>query len=115
MKYIKLFENKKIELNEYVICKKSFHPNHDENGIMNNFINTSIGQIVGIYHRHFNPYVVKYTNLPKEFYHRNDFFNTTNPYQKDMLCTEVEADDILYHSKDKSELELILSKDVYNI
>jgi hypothetical protein len=116
MKYLKLFENyNSIEIGEYVICKNLIYPTHDDNGIMNNFIHSTIGQITLIMDRDYKQYQVKYSNLPEEFYYRNDFYNITNPHEEGVLFVDVDLKDIDHHSKDKSELELILSSQEFNL
>lgn len=116
MKYLKLFENyNSIEIGEYVICKNLIYPTHDYNNIMNNFIHSTIGQITSIMDRDYRQYQVKYYNMPEEFYYRNDFYNVTNPYEEGVLFVGVNLEDIEHHSKNKSELELIISAQNYNL
>lgn len=112
MRYIKKFENSyNIEIGEYVICD-------EESGNKNytNFLKNNIGQVVSYYDNVKYPYVVKYENIPDNILNRFDEVDI--PDQPGFLYKDrrvMGEEEIIFHSKDKKDLEMFLTANKYNL
>lgn len=94
MKYIKKYENNRIDDGEYVIVdhKKEIYMN------WRNFVKNNVGKIVSHYY------------VDKHLIYIIDFdCNIGDGYRR------YNSNDIIAHSKNKNELETILSANKYNI
>ena len=108
MKHIKLFESYNIgepAVGQFVICNEV---NKDKN--LELFINNNIGKIVtglsidvpG------KDYYIRYYNIPENI--RGHFSDNSKSSKRCMVRREIK-----YWSSDKSELEILLSANKYNI
>ena len=99
MKYIKTFESKLTpQIGDYVICKDEY------NTVIQDFISNSIGIIIpGETGRKY--YTVKYENIPRSIrtYFRIDGDRSFG------------KNDIVYHSKNKEDLEHFVQANKYNL
>ena len=116
MKYIKLFEelDEPIEVGDYIIREE------DRFNELKPFFKENIGVVVDIPAKlkkddknvldqvSLSQYVIQYYNVPKELY---PFFNLKNGnfYR---YCS---LNEIIYHSKDKEEVEARIASQKYNI
>ena len=111
MKYIKKFENVKIEpkIGDYVIIEPSslfVHGSTFSDLTTKEFISNNIGQITHIQNpEQCRPIIsVRYFNIPS---HLIKFFHT--------YCRDYRKDEIVEISKNKEELELKLQAKKYNL
>jgi len=109
MKYIKQYEELNSglpKINEYVICEVGdvFDTYNISN--LNLFLNNNIGQIVNI--NRYDIYQIKYQNIPDDI---SNMFTTINNNN----VRNMRLDNILYCSKNKEELETLLSTNKYNL
>jgi len=105
MKHIKKFETTdKPQINDYVICHEEY--DDDVEGI-NTFLDNNIGQIIGRFNNNdiTSPFLVKYENIPNDIGY---MFNKDKSRQ--MLNYE-----IIHFSKNKEDLEHVLSANKYNL
>lgn len=96
------YENINAQIGDYVIIDPYTHPKEVENWILNN-----IGQIIDI--ENYDTYIVKYENIPTGW---EDHFSY-NDEQKNIRKTQKSG--IKHISKNKEELELIISQNKYNL
>jgi hypothetical protein len=102
MKYLKLYENfNKPEIGDYVICRSFYN-----NKYLNIFLSENIGQIVIINDKSLYSYIVKYNS--KDLKNLRTLFNNAG-------FRKFQENEILHFSKNKEDLELILSARKYNI
>jgi len=114
MKYLRFFENSQIieddkyHIGDFVICKETNRVGSNDPEIYNffNFIDNNIGKIVDTDAAGFD-YIVKYKKIPKNI---QNYF-----YRKNNTSRGMSESEILYHSKNKEELETILFSKKYNI
>jgi hypothetical protein len=96
-------------IGDYVLCKKT-GMHYKE---LNEFLNNNIGRNVGGYQTNDLEYIIRYSNVPKDImYH---FWNTTNPYIKDMGFITISRYDVISYSNNKEDLERILDTNKYNL
>jgi len=100
MKYIKKFEknDNKPELGDYVIVSEI------NNSIVYDFISNSVGRFVVFIDNNINQYHIRFDDIPEEL---NSFFSYD--------CRNYRLHEILYWSKDKKDLEIILQSNKFNI
>lgn len=108
MKYIKTFENHKeewrpkLEIGDYVVLNPDTFDNN-----FNNFIKNKIGTVISMYIENSQTAVrVKYDNVPLEFKYM--FLRDSD----EIIFT---LNNVKYFSKNKKDLEYILSEDKYNL
>jgi len=109
MKHLKTFEdnNFKYNIGDYVICK--FY-NDGENHELNIFLKNNIGQIIDITKYlglEINKYIIQFDNIPK---HLNWYKIAV--YDSSIQFTDR---DIVYCTKDKSELEMMINSKKFNL
>jgi hypothetical protein len=118
MKYIKQYEDKQyddiknpLKIGVYVLCESS--PDDDDiDNTLREYMKNHIGYIIG-HHMHKNNkllYHVKYIGLTKHNY-ENDY--SLKDGTDDTIL--VWSDEIKNWSKDKEDLEVILSANKYNL
>jgi len=111
MKHLKIYEKYyKLEIGDYVICWDYYLRNNDDYKNINDFLKNNVGQIIDITNKlttGVENYVVQYDNIP---YNLNKY--TTSFYKSSIPMT---SKDILQYSKDKSELEIMINSNKYNL
>jgi len=114
MKYIKEFENlnyKEPNVGDYVICQEK-----NENKDFISFIENNIGQIIKIKQYYTNEklyYYIRYTGIPdniKYHFYEGIHIDLYENNIRGMFLSEIK-----YWSKDKEDLETILSTNKYNL
>lgn len=85
-------------IGDYVICTQ----NRFDNEELNEFLENNIGRYVD-FNFTYKKYVIQYINVKSVISHY--FWNTTNPYIKNLGKINLELSDIIKYSKDKEELE----------
>jgi len=112
MKYVKTFEsvNSKYEIGDYVICKEK------SGDILNKFLLNNIGQIVDINYREEHPYVIKYEDIPEILSGRFDeVVKKDDPDYTYKDRRVMKYQEIIYHSKNKKDLEPFILSNKFNI
>jgi len=97
----KIFEvlQSELEVGDYVLMRSSVHS-------IVEFINNTIGKIIGFDYDKYNNIKVTYDNIPEDL--RTYWFNNTN--DRDFNINQV-----VEFSKNKEELELKLAAKKYNL
>ena len=114
MKHIKKFDSKKDsskkeepQIGDYVICEEPLTIHIFEE--LNRFISSNIGQIVQIDDELPDRYFIQYLNIPENL---KLFFK----YLKKITnCRAMRRKNIIYWSRNKEDLEVILSSNKYNL
>ena len=98
-------------IGDYIIANYEDNFNED----MEEFMNTHIGRYVQSHDG--DRYIIQYLNIPRHIDHR--FWNTTNPYIKNLGNINLIRNQILYYSDNKAELEeklkILLKSKNYNL
>ena len=128
MKYIKTFEQKKHKetlnigkpkVGNYIIYKDSKKSTCEVDILFDEFVANNIGKIYK--KRKFasnlttgegSGYLVEYDNIPKKI---KDYFHTETDNFNEPLIREAKKDEIIYWSKNKEDIEMILAAKKYNI
>jgi hypothetical protein len=106
MKHLKHFENiNEPEVGDYAICENYVNSNLK---ILDDFLLTNIGLITNIHNRVKDyPYIIKFEKIPAEL----------KTYTEDNMGTEMmfQKEEIVHFSKNKEDLEYIISANKYNL
>jgi len=103
------------EIGDYIVCKGKLNGLGD----FYNFVNDKIGQIISInvQDKHNNPhlinYKVDYGEIPNKLY--RFIFNIYLPNRGRVETLNLDTTEIVYWSKNKSELETIIAANKFNI
>ena len=96
------FNISKPQIGDYVLCKETLESNLPERSI---FIENNIGEIIRYNTKH-----------PREsIYQYIVFYETAPPYLFSNSEREMSDEEILYWSKNKKDLEVILATKKYNL
>jgi len=124
MKYLKKYEEieeatylSEAQIGDYVICyDETFIDHYDPyvDKIMNEFLENNVGKIIDYnsekYHYDHNiRYIVKYQDIPEEiekYFVYNNGIRSVRGFRRK---------EILYSSKDKEELEILIATNKYNL
>lgn len=119
MKYIKTYEdnNDQLELYEYVICKDdiNYNDNNDTHAKYINFLETNIGKYISKGVSDYYCYNILYKNVPENI---RDYFDgkiNHKVYPEDYQIFRASKNDIIYHSSNNKDLEIIIHQDKYNL
>ena len=113
MKYIKTYENvnSKYEIGDYVICKEKVCSKE-----LKKFLANNIGQIVDINYTEEHPYVIKYEDIPEILSGRFDeVVKKDDPDYTYKDRRVMKYQEIIYHSKNKKDLEPFILSNKFNI
>lgn len=89
-------------IGDYVICEKQYPPNNE----FEEFLKNNIGKTVGTILQTPPLFVILYLDIPEPIRHM--FWNTTNPYIKDLGNINLVRDNIIHYSDNKEELRELL-------
>jgi hypothetical protein len=89
-------------IGDYVICEKQYPPNNE----FEEFLKNNIGKTVGTILQTPPLFVILYLDIPEPI--RYMFWNTTNPYIKDLGNINLVRDNIIHYSDNKEELRELL-------
>lgn len=89
-------------IGDYVICEKQYPPNNEFEEFLKNNIGKTVGTIL------LTPplFVILYLDIPEPI--RYMFWNTTNPYIKDLGNINLVRGNIIHYSDNKEELRELL-------
>ena len=111
MKYIKTYETvnktKKPIIGDYVLCLDQ----SDDNDL-NDFLSNNIGQYIAPFGSDEFPYEIEYTDIPRDLY---GAFSVDGEDGNNLGTRQFSLKEIKYWSKDKKNLELIITTNKYNI
>lgn len=124
MKHLKAYENliNEPQIGDYVICQDSvLARNFSNNKSTIIFLSNNIGRIItddsidyDVSKRY--SYVIKYENIPKDI---EDYFNLRKKEsEKNFEMSGLRAfslEEIIYHSKNKEDLEIYIDTEKYNL
>lgn len=120
MNHIKLFEELNIgepQIDDYVICKDLDVDNSGD--YLNFFLLNNIGKFI----RLSNNYDVNVTSLPEKYKYMIQYDNVPCEFEEDFHfgeprnndCRIMKREEILFWSKDKKDLESIITANKYNL
>jgi len=111
MKYLKTFEiNNKLEIGDYVICEWYDGKYNNTYKEFNDFIKNKVGKLIDIDYKLIpgaTYYIVEYDHIP-------DNLNNFKRYKNESAFT-MKGADIVRYSKDKSELEISINTNKFNL
>lgn len=112
MKHLKTYENleDELELYDYVICEEVVNFSDDIDAV--DFVNSHIGQLVYINYNYNFCYKVAFDNIPIEL---DNKFNIHFIMDKAYMIRPMERSEIKYWSKNKEDLEHIITAKKYNL
>lgn len=109
MKHLKSFENNTQidpEIGDYVICYEEIDSRIDDDGLAH-FLSNNIGKIVRINSLPSIRYSVEYENIPTKL---DTWFHDIK-----LNCREMRESEIIHWTKNKKELETIITANKYNL
>ena len=113
MKHIKYFENSsriEIEVNEYVLIKTEGLALNDRINKSKKFVNENIGKCIYINYQS-GMIGVKYYDIPDDIH---TYFNMQNKTKK-IGFRHFEIYKVIYHSKNKEDIQAFIDSSKYNI
>jgi hypothetical protein len=111
MKYLKHFEKyKRPQVGEYVICKDTTSNLNAAYEPINDYLENHIGKIIQIKNGAPRPFLVQY-----DFNYLSDVHWDVKYYFGNNNVVKFSSHDILFHSKNKEDLEMRLTVNKYNI
>ena len=116
MKHLKTFENinDSLQIGDYVICECNSYTS----GEINDFLKNNIGKYVKYITNNKSVvenfrYAIEYDNVPHELCQYSSIFSNESGIAN--ICMRVNISEIIYFSKNKKDLEVIIKSNQYNL